>query len=248
MVTTFPTRAGSLRRRSFPVRFLEKYFYFSMSLLIAAIVVYGFSQTIGDRLFHPTVPRPLLLSIHGACFSAWVLFFIFQSALVRTRNVRLHKCSGWFGAGLAALMIPLGLTIAVVMGRFNLHMLHEQDAVAFLLVPLFDIAAFTSTIVPAILLRRKPELHRRFILIATCILTSAAFGRFPTNFFPPAYFYTGVDALILFGALRDLAVLGRIHKVYLYALPLLFAAQSAVLWIVNHSWAPWVRISQALLG
>jgi hypothetical protein len=80
------------------------------------------------------------------------------------------------------------------------------------------------------------------------VLTSAAFGRFPTNFFPPAYFYTGVDALILLGALRDLVVQRRIHKVYLYALPMLFAAQSAVMWIVNHSWAPWVRLSQAILG
>jgi hypothetical protein len=248
MVTTFPARAGSHARRSFPVRFLEKYFYFSMSLLIAAVVVYGFSQTVGDNLFHPAIRRPLLLSIHGACFSAWVLFFIFQSALVRTRNVRLHKRTGWFGAGLAALMIPLGLTIAVVMGRFDVHVLHQQDEVPFFLVPLFDIVAFTSTIVPAILLRRKPELHRRFILIATCILTSAAFGRFPTNFFPPAYFYSGVDALILLGALRDLVVNRRIHKVYLYALPLLFAAQSAVMWIVHHSWAPWMRISQAILG
>jgi hypothetical protein len=86
---------------------------------------------------------------------------------VRTRNVRIHKRASWFGAGLAALMIPLGLTIAVVMGRFDVHVLHQQDEVPFFLVPLFDIAAFTSTIVPAILLRRKPELRRRFIFIAT---------------------------------------------------------------------------------
>ena len=248
MVTTFPSRAGSHARKSFPVRFLEKYFYFSMSLLIAAVVVYGFSQTVGANLFHPAVPRPLLLAIHGACFSAWVLFFIFQSALVRTRNVRLHKLTGWFGAGLVALMVPLGLTTAVVMGRFDVHVLHQQDEFAFLIVPFFDMACFTVTILPAILLRRKPELHRRFILVATCILTSAAFGRFPTNFFPPAYFYTGVDVLILLGALRDLVVMHRVHKIYLYSLPLLFAAQSAVVWIVNHSWAPWVRISKAIIG
>jgi hypothetical protein len=247
MVTTFPSRAGSHARKSFPARFLEKYFYFSMSLLIAAVVVYGFSHTIGDNLFHPAVPRPLLLSIHGACFSAWVLFFIFQSVLVRTRNVRVHKLTGWFGAALAALMVPLGVTTAVVMGRFDVHVLHQQDEVSFFLVPLFDMVCFSATVIPAILLRRRPELHRRFILVATCILTSAAFGRFPTNFFPPAYFYSGVDALILLGALRDLVVMRRVHKIYLYTLPLLFAAQSAVVWIVNHNWAPWVHISKAIL-
>jgi hypothetical protein len=68
---------------------LEKYFYFAMSLLIAAIVVWGFSHTIDANLFHGAPPRPLLLWIHGAAFSLWVAFYIFQSALVRTRNVRV---------------------------------------------------------------------------------------------------------------------------------------------------------------
>jgi hypothetical protein len=247
MSTTYTMRPRS-HSRALPVQLLDKYFYFFMSLLVAVTVIYGFSHTINGNLFHPALPRPTLLYFHAACFPGWVAFFIFQSALVRTHNVRVHRLTGWFGAGLAALMIPLGLTIAVVMGRFDVRVLHQQDELSFFLVPLFDIVAFTSTIVPAILLRRKPELHRRFILIATCVLTSAAFGRFPTNFFPPAYFYSGVDALILLGALRDLAVLHRIHKIYLYALPLLFAAQSAVMWIVNHSWAPWMRISHAIIG
>jgi hypothetical protein len=248
MVTTFPARPGKVVRRSAPVRFLEKYFYFSMSLLIAAIVVYGFSHTIGDNLFHPAIPRPLLLAIHGACFSAWVLFFIFQSALVRTRNVRLHKLTGWFGAALAAAMILLGYSIAVVMARFKFHVLHQPDAVPFLIIPLLDISAFACTIVPAILLRRKPELHRHFIYIATCALTGAAFGRFPTDYFPPIYFYWGVDALIVIGALRDLAVTRRIHKIYLYTLPLLFAAQCAAMYLDNHPPHFWMRIAGAIVG
>ena len=40
---------------------MERYFYFSMSLLVAAIVVWGFSHSINDNLFHPAVPRPFIL-------------------------------------------------------------------------------------------------------------------------------------------------------------------------------------------
>ncbi len=61
------------------------------------------------------------------------------------------------------------------------------------------------------------------MLIASCGLTDAAFGRFPccrSNFFP-----AGVDALILLGILRDLIVDRRIHKVYLYAFPLFIVFQ-----------------------
>jgi hypothetical protein len=43
-------------------------FYFAMSLLFAAIVVWGFSQSINQNLFHPALPRPFLLWIHAAAF------------------------------------------------------------------------------------------------------------------------------------------------------------------------------------
>lgn len=233
--------------RPLPVRFLDSYFYFSMSLLIAAIVIYGFSHTISDNLIHPAIPRPLLLYFHGICFSAWVAFFIFQSALVRTRNVRIHRTTGWFGAALGAVMILLGYSIAVIMNRFDLHTLHQQDAVAFLIIPFFDMTFFTVVFALAIYWRKKPELHRRFIFLATCALTAAAFGRFPTNFFPPAYFYSGVDILILLGVVRDAIVDRRVHKVYLYALPIVFVCQSAVMYVGIHNWAPWIRISRAIL-
>jgi hypothetical protein len=41
-----------------------------MSLLIAAMVAWGFSHTINDNLFHPAVPRPILLWFHAVAFSS----------------------------------------------------------------------------------------------------------------------------------------------------------------------------------
>ena len=92
---------------------VDRYFYFAMSLLLAAIVVLGFSRTVDHSLIHAAPARPLLLWIHGAAFSAWVIFYIFQSALVRTRNVKWHRFFGWFGTGLAAFMVPLAVWIVV---------------------------------------------------------------------------------------------------------------------------------------
>jgi hypothetical protein len=63
---------------------LDKYFYFMMSLLIAAVVVYGFSRTLGKNLIHADEPRPFILYIHASVFFGWVFFLVVQSALVRT--------------------------------------------------------------------------------------------------------------------------------------------------------------------
>jgi hypothetical protein len=73
---------------------LCRYFYFAMSLLLAAIVVAGFKRTVNDNLFHPAVPRPFILWIHGAAFAGWVIFFICQSTLVRIRKVSWHRSMG----------------------------------------------------------------------------------------------------------------------------------------------------------
>lgn len=248
MATTYPTRVGGIASRPLPVRLLDKYFYFFMSLLIGAVVIYGFSHTVGSNLFHPRVPRPGLLAFHAACFTAWIAFFIFQSALIRTHNVRLHRITGWFGAALGVTMVVLGYSIAVVMARFKLHTFHDTFAVPFLIVPFFDITNFTVLFTLAILWRRKPEFHRRLILLATCEITSAAFGRFPFDFPPPLNFYFGVDALILLGVLHDLIVNRRIHKVYLYALPVLSVCQYWVVDLFLHAPAWWLRISQSIIG
>jgi hypothetical protein len=80
-------------------RFLNRYFYFSMSLLLAVLAVVGFSRTVNDNLFHAAPPRPFLLWIHGAAFAGWVAFFILQSTLVRVHKVSWHRFLGWFGAG-----------------------------------------------------------------------------------------------------------------------------------------------------
>lgn len=229
------------------VRLAEKYFYFAMSLLIAAVVIYGFSNTIDHRLIHATPRPPMLLWVHAALFSSWVAFYILQSTLVRIRKVKIHRTLGWVGAALGTSMVAVGPWVAVVMARFDTIQLHRPNRDAFLLVPLTDILAFAIFFGLAIVWRKNPERHRRLMLIGTCVLTGAAFGRMPLMH-SALHFYGGIDGLILLGASRDLLVSRRIHTVYLIAIPLLVAAQTAVAQIFIHRAAFWIRISHALLG
>ena len=226
---------------------VDRYFYFSMSLLIAAIVAWGFSHTINDNLFHPAVPRPILLWFHAAAFSSWVAFFILQSTLVRTRNVRWHRSLGWFGAALGTAMVLLGSTTAIAMARFDTYQLHQLGSDAFLIVPLFDMLAFGVCFALAVPWRKKPELHRRLIFVGTCVLLDAAFGRIGP-LFDRNLFFACLDGVILLGVVRDLLVNRTIHKVYLVALPLLMVSQYFVIHIWRSAPSWWLSIAHRILA
>ncbi len=218
-----------------------------MSLVFAGLVVWGFSHTVDANLFHARPPRPLLLWMHGAAFSTWIVFFIAQSALVRVRKVSVHRTLGWFGAGLATLMVTLGLTVMVVMTRFDMTVLHQSGVDAFLSIPICDMLIFGACIALAIYWRRKPEYHRRLVFIASCELMDAAIGRFDF-WFNHNLFYLRLDFLIVLGIVRDLVVDGRVNKVYLYTLPAMIVLQNLAiyLWRANPVW--WQGVTHAILG
>ena len=226
---------------------IDRYFYLAMSLLAATIVVWGFSHSINDSLFHPAIPRPFLLWIHGAAFTAWIVFYISQSVLVRTRNVKVHRTLGRFGVALAATMVPLGFTIAVIMGSFDKHMLHVTDSDTFLSVPFGDMIVFGTLVTLAILWRKKPELHRRLLFIATCCLLDAPFGRID-YLFNNSLLFVCVDAVILLGPIRDLLVNRRIHRVYLVVLPILIVFQAFIVYLWRGAPAWWLHLGQSILG
>jgi hypothetical protein len=199
-------------------------------------VVYGFGQRVDQQLFHPSHPKPLLLSIHAVVFSAWVVFYIVQSALVRTRNVRVHRLLGWFGVALGIAIPVIGTVTAITMRRFDLQYSDLARRAPLLRTALLDITSFTVPFALAVYWREKPEFHRRLMLIASCALTAAAFVRFPARFHPWPWFYVGVDLLVLLGVLRDLIVNRRVHPVYLCALPSFILAQFTVMNTILHFW------------
>jgi hypothetical protein len=224
---------------------LERYFYLFMSLLITVVVVYGFSYTINPNLLHPRVQPPQIVYLHSVVFSAWVLFFILQSALVRSHNVRLHRTLGWVGAALAASILVLGYTASTAVLRLAIQRQLPFPTVSFLIVEVMELVCFAVPFALAIYWRKRPDFHRRLMLISTCALTEAAFGRIPSlpSLFAPA----GVDALILLGVVRDIIVERRIHKVYLYTLPTMIFLQIIAEYTYVHQSSWWIEIGSYLL-
>jgi uncharacterized membrane protein YozB (DUF420 family) len=219
-----------------------------MSLLAAVLVVLGFSRTIDRHLIHPPVQAPSILWVHSAVFTGWIAFYILQSTLVRARNVQLHRLFGWFGVFLATVMIPLGFVTAIVMGRYNKHLLHLRASDAFLSVPFGDMVAFTILIGLAIYWRRRPDLHRRLMFLTNCVLLEAALSCLHPYIFIHGLGFACVDAVILFGLARDLPVDRSVHKVYRIALPLIIVFQIFIVYLWRDAPAWWLKCAQFMLG
>jgi hypothetical protein len=224
---------------------LDRFFYLGIAIVIAGIVAVGFGPTLDVKLIHPPSPRPRVLYIHAALFTTWILLFVVQAALVAVRRVAWHRRLGVFGVVLGALIPVLGIMTAVTVTRLRVE--HGSAAESALIVPFFDMVAFTVAFGLAVYWRRSPEYHRRLVLIATCGLTVAAIARLPGWLVPDNAFYVGVDVLILSAVARDWIVIRRVHPVYIYGLPALALGQATAMWILLTAAPAWVAIAHAVL-
>jgi len=226
--------------------FLSRYFYFGMTLLMAGLAAGGFSHTVDARLLHAKPPRPLLLWFHAAAFSAWVVLFIVQSALVRVRLVRVHRTLGWFGAALAAIMVVSGVIVSVVVLRLDKILLHRNDIGSFLSILWCDMIIFGACMALAIYFRKRPEYHRRLVFLASSQLMQAAFVRFHYIGYHDLFF-PALDLLVVCGILRDLTVDGRVNKVYLYVCPAMIFLQGLATYL-ERMMPTWWQAALATLG
>lgn len=230
-------------------RVLGRYFYLGMGLLLTAIVFYGFSHTVEANLLHPSFPRPAVLYVHAAVFGGWMALFVVQSALVAAaRRTPWHRRLGGFGFVLGCAMPVLGVASALRMTHLRAGF-GDTDDVAFLVLALYDMAAFATLFGLAILWRGQPETHRRLMFMATCGICVAGLSRFPP-WLPGAdgnWAWAYVDGLIALGAVRDLLVQRRVHPAYLWGTPILMAVQAGAIAVYVPRPAAWMDLAYALI-
>ncbi len=186
-----------------------------MAILILCTVLLGFSRSYYlAGVFHARLPN-LLVHVHAAVFSAWILLFIAQTSLISVGRLDWHRRAGIFGAGLAASMVVLGFLVATdSLSRGFVPPGSKLDPKSFYAIPFFSTAVFCVLIVWALRARSNGAAHKRLILIATISLLGAPIGRWP--FIPPAHSGLLIPAILDFFVLLvagfDLWTRGRIHR------------------------------------
>jgi uncharacterized membrane protein YozB (DUF420 family) len=201
-----------------PATSVGRRFYLIMSLLMAAVFIGGFSQTVPSD-FAPTPGLPLLLHVHGAVFTLWVLVFVAQPAFIARGSIKLHRQIGMVGAALAGAMVIMGVAATLFAIRYKMVPPFFPPGI-FLVMNLIGILVFGGLVAGGIVLRRKSEWHKRLMLCATISILGPGLGRLlPMASFgkaAPLVMFGVILAFALAGPIVDLIVRKRVHPAYFW--------------------------------
>jgi hypothetical protein len=146
-----------------------------MLILIWAAIASGFGYDMYNLNALGKLHFSLIVHIHAAAFTGWLVLFTAQILLIRSKNLALHKKMGLISFGLIPLMVIFGILTAFIVAKrdygtpnSNLH---------FICVQLGNLILFSSFAGVGIYLRKNYAVHKRLMLLSTLALTEPGFAR-----------------------------------------------------------------------
>lgn len=228
-----------------PGRRFDHVFFSGMALLMLATVFVGFAPTYYlAGVFRAPLPS-LIIHLHGAAFSCWILLLVTQTSMVSAGRVDIHRRLGIAGFLLACLMVILGVLAATD------SLVREagpagRDPKFFYIIPLTDMLIFATLIFFAFRARSNPPAHKRLILVGTIALMIAAIARWPLLGHRNAIRAALLSYIFLLILVAyDLWSTRKVHRATLWAGAFLIVAQQIRVPIGKtaawHAFASWVQ-------
>lgn len=174
------TASGNAQTRS------RDRFFLAMSGFLLLILLIGFSRTLYLRLFFEVPPVPAYLHVHGATVTAWFVWLIVQASLVNVNRIDIHRRIGMLGAVIGVAVIPAGLmaTLQFVPRLPEMGFQFEQASwfITWIVWANFHmLLGFVAFLVAALMLRRRTDIHKRLMLLATISLMPPPLARIAQN-------------------------------------------------------------------
>jgi hypothetical protein len=216
----------------------DRLFFTGMALASLLAVLVGFAPSYFVRS-SSLPPLSALYQVHGLLFTSWIVLFVAQAALVAGRRTDIHRRLGVAGVVLAFAVFILGSAVSIETLRRG-GGTQFGDPREFLAIPLGDMIAFAVLVAAAVVLRRRPDAHKRLMLLATISLLTAAVARALAQIDVGGALglFLGTDVFVLAVILYDLATRGHVHPASLWGglmivvfKPLLFVASGTSAWL-----------------
>lgn len=223
----------------------ERLFYVGMALAILITVFAGFSRSYFLKAQFGTPPLSLLLHVHGLVFTSWILLFLTQTTLVAARRTDIHRRVGVVGGVLATLVLIVGTATAIIRVKQGATV-PGVPPLSFLAVPLFDMVVFAILISAGLYYRRRADVHKRLMTLATIALLPAPIARLPLEMIRegglPVIFGLA-DLFLVICVIYDLIIWRKIHRattwgglIILASQPLRLMISGTAAWMAFAGW------------
>ena len=197
-------------------------FFLVASCLALAVALVGFFKTFFLPSFRGTFSAPAVIYLHGALLFLWTVVLVTQSLLIQMRKLYWHRRLGYVSLGLVPCVVFSTMAAGVYVLKRDLALGGGQVAISSLVGTFTSPLVFALLVAVAIVYRRRPEYHKRLMLLAMIAIIWPAFFRF-RHYFPsvahPEVVFAFVlpNCMILIAMLWEKLMLGRVHVVYLTA-------------------------------
>lgn len=217
-------------------RWRERLFYTGMTVAFVITVFYGFARTYYLRPYFVTPSLTPLLHLHGIVFTSWLVLLLVQTTLVAAKRTDIHRRLGIIGGVIATLMVVIGSGTAIIRAKITEVPPGTSSPLSFLAIPLGDMLVFAILVGAGFYFRRRADVHKRLMLLATISILPAATARLPFAFIQevgPLAFFGLADLFIVACLIYDLVTRGRLHRATVWGGFLIVVSQPLRLVIGN---------------
>lgn len=195
---------------------------YTAAAIVAALVVFaGFARTYYAKAAFGTPELSALQHLHGLVMTAWFVLFIVQVRLAATARIQAHRRLGIYGLVVALLVVVAGAAMALAPGRAAAARVPRHSP-------------------------RRPEYHKRLMVVATLSMLTAAIARIPIDALQSGgliAFFLVTDLLLLAFIAIDTVRNRRLHPAYAWGFGLVllsevarFAGAGTPQWIAFAAW------------
>lgn len=226
----------------------ERRFYLGSALVFLALVFWTFARTFYLKSLFDTPALPLLLHVHGAVMSGWVVLLVVQSSLIAAHRVQWHRRVGVFGAIWAVLVVILGSITTVHAAAREVHA-HSKMAGEFVTVmglDLLQMLLFAGYVAFAVWLRRRSDYHKRLMLLTVGCLLPDALARLPGGFMSDGLILLGINMFVVICVGIDTWRHRRLHPAFGWGGGLFIATFNVALVVMTTP--AWIRFGSWLVS
>lgn len=221
--------------------------YVGSMLLTIALAVVGFWPTYFGPVLSGGVPRSAsvvspdmtpVLHVHAVVYVFWLVLFAAQVVFAATGRLALHMRVGRWLMVYGIVLIGAGLMVASKGFADRLATGDVFRAQRWLFGILRELAFFAPFLVAGWVYRRRPEIHKRLMIVATLILVVPAVGRMTfLGTPPPLWKYMVVWPLPVYLAMvHDFRTRKLVHPVYVIGLAAMLAMRLVLPFGSSSTW------------